>query len=367
MKLETLSLFNYRNIAEACLRLSPNVNCIVGRNGVGKTNVLDAVFYLSFCKSNNASADGQNIKHDADFFMLRGEYLREDGGCEQVDISLKRGGRKRIRRGEKEYKRLSEHLGRIPLVMIAPSDEYLVGGGAEERRRFIDMVIAQYDSRYVEALVRYEQALKQRNALLKQEDMSDVGVMDVVEDMMSMDADYIYLCRKQFVEDFQPLFQQLYHKLCDGAEEVVRIDYASHLSRGGLKHQLESFRDKERIVGYTLHGTHRDDLALMLADQPLKYEGSQGQRKTYVIAMKLAQFLFLRERGRGSMPILLLDDIFDKLDAGRVARIVDYVASDDLGQIIITDTNREHIDQLLERTHKAYKLFYVDNGVITES
>lgn len=367
MKLKTLTLLNYRNISEASLALSPNVNCIVGRNGMGKTNVLDAVFYLSFCKSSNASTDAQNILHDADFFMLRGEYEREDGGHEQIDISIKRGGRKRIRHGEKEYRKLSEHLGRIPLVMIAPSDEYLVGGGAEERRKFMDMVIAQYDSRYVESLIRYEQSLKQRNALLKQESGFDADVMNVVEEMMSMDADYIYNCRTLFANDFLPLFQELYHKLCDGATEGVSIEYTSHISRGALKQQLESFREKERIVGYTLHGTHRDDLTLLLSNQPLKYEGSQGQRKTYVIAMKLAQFLFLRKRGRGSMPILLLDDIFDKLDAGRVAKIVDYVASDDLGQIFITDTNREHIDQLLARTKKDYKLFYVHEGNITEN
>lgn len=367
MKLEKLSLLNYRNITESTLQLSPNVNCIVGRNGMGKTNVLDAIFYLSFCKSNNGCADAQNVKHDTDFFMLRGEYIREDGGREQIDISMKQGLRKRIRRGDKEYKRLSEHLGKIPLVMIAPSDEHLVGGGAEERRKFMDMVIAQYDSRYVESLVRYEQALKQRNTLLKQETGFDLQVMSVVEEMMSMDAAYIYDCRTKFINEFQQLFQQLYDRLCDGASEKVKIEYTSHISRGPLQTQLESFREKERIVGYTLHGTHRDDLNLLLSEHPLRYEGSQGQRKTYVIAMKLAQFLFLKEKGKGRMPILLLDDIFDKLDAGRVERIVEYATSDDLGQIFITDTNREHIDQLLARTQKDYKLFYVENGTISEN
>lgn len=298
--------------------------------------------------------------------MLQGDYRREEGGEEHVHLAYKRAGRKHLKRNDKEYKRLAEHLGIIPLVMISPSDSMLIDAGSEERRRFMDMAISQYDSRYVEALLRYDKTLKQRNALLKQEEEPDYAVMDVLEEMMSMDAAYIYERRTEFVEKFTPIFQQLYTSLCDTTSEIVSIKYASHISRGELKAQLTSFREKERIVGYTLHGTHRDDLELFLNDYPIRHEGSQGQTKTYFIALKLAQFLYLKERGAQRTPLLLLDDIFDKLDAGRVARIIDYVSGDAFGQIFITDTNREHLDGILEATTKEYKLFHVVNGNISE-
>ena len=367
MKLEKLTILNYKNIADATLEFSPNVNCFVGRNGMGKTNVLDAIYYLSFCKSRFASVDAVAVRHGEEFFMLQGAYLREDGGSEQVHLAFKKGARKHLKRNDKEYKRLSEHLGLIPLVMISPSDSLLIDSGSEERRKFMDMVVAQYDSRYVECLLRYEKTLKQRNALLKQEEEPDAGVMDVLEDMMSMDASYIYECRKAFVTDFTPIFQSLYASLCDNDVEQVTIQYASHISRGELKSQLSSFRAKERIVGYTLHGVHRDDLELYLNNYAIRQEGSQGQTKTYFIALKLAQFLYLKERGTQRTPLLLLDDIFDKLDAGRVARIIDYVSGNSFGQIFITDTNREHLDGILATTTKEYKLFHVVDGEIKES
>ena len=366
MRLEKLTILNYKNIVEATLAFSPNVNCFVGRNGMGKTNVLDAIYYLSFCKSRSSSVDAVAIRHDEDFFMLQGDYQREDGGEEHVHLAYKRAGRKHLKRNDKEYKRLAEHLGIIPLVMISPSDSMLIDAGSEERRRFMDMAISQYDSRYVESLLRYDKTLKQRNAMLKQEEEPDKAVMEVLEEMMSMDATYIYECRSDFVDKFTPIFQQLYTTLCDTLSEFVTIKYASHISRGELKGQLSSFREKERIVGYTLHGTHRDDLELYLNGYPIRQEGSQGQTKTYFIALKLAQFLYLKERGTQRTPLLLLDDIFDKLDAGRVARIIDYVSGDAFGQIFITDTNREHLDGILAATTKEYKLFHVVEGNISE-
>ena len=367
MKLEKLAILNYKNIVEATLSFSPNVNCFVGKNGMGKTNVLDAIYYLSFCKSRSSSVDAVAVRHGEEFFMLQGNYQREDGGEEQVHLAFKRGQRKHLKRNDKEYKRLSEHLGIIPLVMISPSDSMLIDAGSEERRRFIDVVVSQYDSQYVEALLRYDKTLKQRNVLLKQESEPDWAVMEVLEEMMSMDAAYIYQARKAFVEEFTPIFQQLYVTLCNTTTEHVSINYTSHISRGELKGQLSSFREKERIVGYTLHGCHRDDLELLLNDYPIRQEGSQGQTKTYFIAMKLAQFLYLKERGNQRTPLLLLDDIFDKLDAGRVARIVDYVSGNSFGQIFITDTNREHLDSILATTTKEYKLFYVADGNITDT
>lgn len=366
MKLERLTILNYKNIADGALTFSSNVNCFVGRNGMGKTNVLDAIYYLSFCKSRFSTVDAAVMRHGEEYFLLQGGYRREDGGEELVNVAFKKGGRKHVKRNEKEYKRLSEHLGVIPLVMISPSDSMLIDAGSEERRRFMDVVIAQYNSRYVECLLRYDKTLKQRNALLKQEENPDWNVMDVIEDMMSADADYIYQCRKEFVTSFTPIFQKLYLNLCDNDVEQVSIDYVSHLSRGELKGQLLSFREKERIVGYTLHGVHRDDLDFCLNGYPIRQEGSQGQTKTYFIGLKLAQFIYLKERGNNRVPLLLLDDIFDKLDAGRVARIIDYVSSNAFGQIFITDTNREHLDTILATTTNEYKLFHVSDGAIKE-
>ena len=366
MKLERLTILNYKNIVESALDFSSNVNCFVGRNGMGKTNVLDAIYYLSFCKSRTTTGDAVAVRHGEEFFMIQGQYKREDGGEELIHLAYKKGGRKHLKRNQKEYNRLSQHIGQIPLVMISPSDSLLIDAGSEERRRFMDQAIAQYDSKYVECLMRYDKTLKQRNALLKQEEEPDWGVMDVLEEMMAVDATYIYQCRGRFVTDFAPIFQQLYGTLCDNEMEQVTMQYVSHISRGDLKQQLTSFREKERIVGYTLHGVHRDDLELFLNAYPIRQEGSQGQTKTYFIALKLSQYIYLKERGNQRVPLLLLDDIFDKLDAGRVSRIIDYVSGDSFGQIFITDTNRDHLDGILKSTTKDYKLFYVVDGQIME-
>lgn len=367
MLLKHLSILNYKNIEQAELDFSPNVNCFVGANGMGKTNLLDAVYYLSFCKSASNPTDNLNIKHEADFLMIQGDYRFDESGgsIEKVSCSVKRGGRKHVKRNGKEYRRFSEHLGKIPLVMISPSDSSLVSGGSCERRRFMDVVISQYDVSYLEAVIRYEQALKQRNALLKTEAEPDASVMDVLEEMMSVAAALIYERRRQFIADFTPIFREIYGQLCDSPDESVDIVYESHGSRGDLKPLLSDGRTKERIVGYTLHGIHKDELQLLFNGFPIKHEGSQGQTKTYFIAMKLAQFIFLKQKGERKIPILLLDDIFDKLDSGRVGKIVDYVSSaDNFGQIFITDTNREHLDRILAATHRDYKLFTVRSGVV---
>lgn len=365
MHLERLSILNYKNIAQADLLLSPNVNCFVGANGMGKTNVLDAIFYLSFCKSASNLPDRENMLHGADYCIIDGIYSDDFGGAEHVVCGLKGGARKHVKRNGKTVQRLAEHIGTIPLVLISPSDISLVGGGSEERRRFMDTVISQYDAPYLNALIRYDKALKQRNALLKLEEEPDATLMDTLETMMDTDARVIFAARKAFVEAFTPIFRELYARLCNTASEVPDIEYASHGFRGPLKPQLEDFRAKERIVGYTLHGTHKDDLLLKINTYPVKHEASQGQTKTYVIAMKLAQYLFLKEKGEKRTPLLLLDDIFDKLDAGRVERIVNYTSGEALGQIFITDTDRGHIDRILEATHRDYRLFTVVDGRVS--
>lgn len=364
MILKRLSILNYRNLRAADLQFSPHVNCLVGSNGMGKSNVLDAIHYLAFCRGFASAQDGMNVHHEADCFLLEGNFERETSVPMQVCCALKRGSRKRLKVDGKDVKRLSEHIGRIPLVMIAPADSELITGGSESRRHFMDVVIMQYNPSYLEALMRYERALKQRNVLLKQEDAPDDGVMEVLEEMMSDAAAVICRERSAFVAEFQPLFGDLYGRLSGQEGEVVEIAYESHSSRGELKPQLAGWRERERIVGYTLHGPHKDDLLFTLGGYGVKREASQGQQKTFFIALKLAQYTFLKQKGEQRAPLLLLDDIFDKLDVHRVANIVQYVSSADFGQIFITDTSRDHLNGILAATERSFKLFEVENGEV---
>ncbi len=356
--LEKLSILNYKNIAEATLELSPKMNCLIGQNGVGKTNVLDAVYYLSFCRSSNNPIDSQVIRHGQDFFMLEGVY---EGEIEEEVIScaMKRGMKKHFRRNKKEYKRLSEHIGLITIVMVSPNDTLLIDGSSEERRRFMDVVISQQDRSYIEELNRYNKALQQRNTLLKQEQSPDPDVMAILEEQMAHSGEAIYRRRAKLVEQMVPLFQQYYERI-SGGHEQVSLNYVSHCQRGPLLEVIQRDRWKDQAIGYSLHGIHRDDLEMQIDGHPMRREGSQGQLKTYVTSLKLAQFKVL-----GGKPILLLDDIFDKLDAERVEQIVKLVADDEFGQIFITDTNREHLDQILSASSHDYRIFHVKDGEIT--
>lgn len=365
MQLNRLMITAYRNLQAADLSFSPNVNCFVGANGMGKSNILDAIYYLSFCRGYASALDLHNLNHESDFFILEGAYTTDEGVGREVSISLKRGARKRLRIDSKDVKRISEHIGCIPLVMIAPADSSLIMGGSEERRRFMDMVIMQYDMTYLEALIRYERSLKQRNALLKADDEPDAAVLDVIEEMMTEDAEVIFNARQSFIESFRPIFHSLYATLSGVTNEQPDILYESHCQRGGLLPQLRGWRVKERIVGYTLHGVHKDELQLSLAAHPVKREASQGQQKTFYIAMKLSQYVFLATKGERRVPLLLLDDIFDKLDENRVARIIDYVSGQDFGQIFITDTGRDHLSRILSNTNSDYRLFEVKDGEVT--
>lgn len=363
MILKRIAILNYKNIAQAEIDLSPKMNCFIGHNGEGKTNLLDAVYFLSFCKSAGNSVDSQNIRHGEEFFMVQGFYEREDGEPEEVYCGLKRRQKKQFKRNKKEYKRLAEHIGLFPLVMVSPADAALIAGGSEERRRFMDMVISQYDREYLDALVRYNKALQQRNTLLKQEQEPDGELMALWEEMMAREGETIYRKRQAYVEEFIPVFQQIYASISKGRERVG-LRYVSHCQRGPLLEVIRRDRAKDRIMGYSLHGIHKDELEMTLGDFPIKREGSQGQNKTYLIALKLAQFDFLKRTGSRTTPLLLLDDIFDKLDAERVEQIVNLVAGDSFGQIFITDTNREHLDGILAATASDYRLFHVKGGEI---
>ena len=359
MILEKLSIINYKNIASATLELSPKINCFIGQNGVGKTNVLYAIYFLSFCHSANNPIDSQVIMHGQEFFMLEGTYNENL----QIYCGMKRGTKKHFKRNKKEYKRLSEHIGLIPVVVVAPSDTLLIDGGSEERRRLMDMVISQYDRSYIDAMNRYNKALQQRNVLLKQEEEPDIEVISLFEEQMAEEGEKIYKLRKAFVEELIPIFQCIHETISENREQVS-LNYVSHCQRGPLLEVIQRDRFKDRALGYSLHGIHRDDLEFMLGGHPMKREGSQGQNKTFVIALKLAQFDFLKRTNSRTTPLLLLDDIFDKLDAQRVEQIVKLVAGDDFGQIFITDTNRDHLDQILSASSHDYKIFHVDNGEI---
>lgn len=366
MTLEHLSIFNYRNIAEASLDFSSGVNCLTGANGQGKTNLLDAIYFLSFCKSAGGATDSMNIRHGEESFMLSGTYAADNGTQEKITCATRIGQRKVFRRNDKAYGRLSEHIGVIPLVMISPGDQELISGVSEARRKLMNAVISQYDGKYLSVTMRYERTLRQRNALLRDEAPIDPTVMTVLEEMMSEDAAVIYEARRAFVEEFTPFFEQIYRALCPDEGEVPTIAYQSHSSRGPLVALLADYRERERIVGHTLHGPHRDDLVFNLGGYAVRHEGSQGQTKTFFIALKLAQYDFLRTKGERRTPILLLDDIFDKLDTERVARIVRYVSSGMPGQVFITDTDRSHVDRILAGLDGNYRHFHVEGGSISE-
>lgn len=361
MTLEHLSIVNYKNIREAELDFSAGVNCLVGNNGMGKTNLLDAIYYLSFCKSSSGGlADHQNIFHDEDFFMLRGRYDL-DGQPTDVHCALRRRGRKQFRRDGKEYPRLSDHIGLLPLVMLTPADSALLQGGSDERRRFMNQVISQFDKTYLNALICYNEALAQRNALLKMDPpLTDWSLCRIWEEQMNHYGQQLYEARRQFIESFTPVFQE-FHEAISMGRERVGLAYCSHFEQGSLLPLLDEVRGRDLALQYTTRGAHKDDIVMTLDGYPMKQLGSQGQMKTCLVTLKLAQFDFLRRQGHAT-PILLLDDIFDRLDGDRVEQIVKLVAGNRFGQIFITDTNREHIDRIIGAVAHDYKLFAVSDG-----
>ena len=353
MWISTLNILNYRNIREASLEFAPKLNCFVGLNGQGKTNVLDAIYLLSFAKSSFTNQDSLNITHGEDLALVQGNY-----GEFSISCGIKRGQKKQFRRDKKDYKRLIDHIGLIPLVMISPSDQQLIDEGSDERRRFMDVVICQLDRKYLDSLTQYNALLKQRNALLKQ--YADAGfppddLLDVLEGQMVGPAEYIFKARMAFFENFEPVFAEVYHKIAD--EETPKLLYVSQLQNRDLREAFVKTRQRDLILGWTSQGIHKDDLDMRLGEFPLKQVGSQGQQRTFVLAMKLAQALYIGK------PILLLDDIFDRLDSERVERIVQLVQSEDFGQIFITDTDRQHLTEILQPNENA-KIFHVENGTI---
>lgn len=364
MILKRISILNYKNLEQVELTFSSKLNCFLGQNGMGKTNLLDAVYFLSFCKSAGNPIDSQNICHDTDFFVIQGFYEAADGTLEEVYCGMKRRQKKQFKRNKKEYTRLSDHIGFLPLVMVSPADTELIAGGSDGRRRFMDVVISQYDKEYLDALIRYNKALVQRNTLLKSEQPVEDELFVVWEEMMAKAGEVVYRKREAFVNEFIPIFQSFYSFISQDREQVG-LSYRSHARDTSLLEVLRESRERDRIMGFSLKGIHKDDLEMLLGDFPIKREGSQGQNKTYLVALKLAQFDFLHRAGN-TVPLLLLDDIFDKLDASRVEQIVKLVAGDRFGQIFITDTNREHLNNILHKVGGDYRMFRVDQGMVSE-
>ena len=364
MYLKALSLLDYKNIEQADLAFSPKLNCFLGDNGAGKTNLLDAIYYLSFCKSFFNSIDGQNVRHLGEMFMLQGKYKRMDED-EIVAVGFKLGFKKQLKRNQKPYKRFSEHIGLFPLVMVSPADTSLILGGSDERRKFMDGVISQFDRHYLDALLRYNRALMQRNNLLKHFNETrkfDGDTLSIYDEQLVDYGTLIFNKRKAFVDEIIPLFQKFYEYVSGGKEDVT-LEYQSSLFDEDFREQLTQQQAKDRIVQYTTVGIHKDDLQLDLGQYPIRKLGSQGQTKTYLIALKFAQFEYLKNASE-IKPILLLDDIFDKLDAGRVGKIIQLVSDDQFGQIFITDTNREHLDGILKQMDTAHKIFRIENGKV---
>ena len=340
MILQSLHILNYRNIREASLEFGDKLNCFVGLNGQGKTNVLDAIYLLSFAKSAFTSQDSLNITHGEEMAMVQGVYslstLSPDGGLTTISCGLRKGVKKQFRKDKKDYPRLIDHIGLIPLVMISPADQDLIEDGSDERRRFIDVVISQLDRKYLDCLTTYNALLKQRNALLKQYSESPEpphDLLEVLEWQMVEPAQYIFNARTEFFERFKPHFEAVYKRIA-GEEEIPVLRYVSQLQDRDLREAYVRTRQRDLILGWTSQGIHKDDLEMKLGEFPLKQVGSQGQQRTFVLAMKLAQALYIskvesrksKDRfAQSQRPILLLDDIFDRLDSQRVERIVEMV------------------------------------------
>ena len=360
MILKKLSVLNYKNILQSEVIFSPKMNCFFGNNGMGKTNLLDAIHYLSFCKSHVNTPDSQIINSDQDLCVVQGNYDYE-GREEEIFCAMRRRQRKQFKRNKKEYDKLSEHIGLLPLVMVSPADADLIRGGSDERRRFLDLIISQQDKPYLHALIQYNKSWLQRNTLLKDQSM-DASLYEVLEMQLGMYGQIVYEKRKKLVEDFTPIFNEYYQTICGSAEEVG-LHYISQLEETELAGKLAMSRERDRILGYTSSGIHKDELEMTLGGYLIRRVGSQGQNKTYLIALKLAQFAFLNKRGQ-TTPILLLDDIFDKLDASRVEQIIKLVSENGFGQIFITDTNRKYLDEILLAMNHDYALFRVERGEV---
>lgn len=367
MFLSKLTLINFKNYSEAGLSFSDKLNCFIGDNGVGKTNILDAIHYLSFCKSYFNSIDTQNILHDEPFFSIHGFYNKNGNKTDKISCVQKRGQRKLFKLNNKEYDRLADHIGMFPLVMTSPSDINLIHGGSDERRKYLDSVISQFDKLYLDDLINYNKVLYQRNSLLRifaEKHSFDKTSLDIWDEQMVRLGNIINKKREDFFEKLNPIFQQ-YFKFISGGREKVNLVYESQLYQGDFSELLQDALKKDRIMRYSTVGIHKDDLKFNIGDYPIKKFGSQGQQKSFLIAIKLAQFEYTKTM-KGFKPVLLFDDIFDKLDDFRVKHLIELVGNDNFGQVFITDTQKERIARIFTSVNVDHKIFRIKNGIVEE-
>ncbi len=357
MNLKALSLVNYKNIESKHLEFDPKINCFVGRNGVGKTNILDAIYHLSFGKSYFNPITSQNIRHSSDFFMIEGLYKRNDRD-EKVIVSVKKGQKKIIKRNGKNYDKLSDHIGFLPLVIISPADNDLIIEGSATRRKFMDGVLAQIDSNYLTLLLNYNKTLTQRNALLKYfaaNHTFDNANLSIYNEQLHQLGGQIYNKRKNFVAGFTPIFKERYQYIATNREQI-NLTYQSKIHDNTIIDLLEQNLAKDRVLQYTSVGIHKDDLDFSIEGYPIKKFGSQGQQKSFLIALKLAQFDFILQQSNDK-PILLLDDIFDKLDESRVEQLMKLVDDNHFGQLFVSDTHAERTEVIVKKISQSYKIF----------
>lgn len=367
MFLKQIKLANFKNYKQADFNFSGKINCFIGDNGAGKTNVLDAIHYLSFCKSYFNAIDSQNIKHEEEFFAIHGIYDKNGSSADTVSCILKKNLGKQFLLNEKEYDRLSDHIGLYPLVMISPYDRDLINEGSETRRKYIDSVISQFNKLYLDDLINYNKVLLQRNVLLKkfvERNFYDRASLEIWDEQLIILGEKIHSVRKAFIQDFSPLFQQ-YFNFISSQKENVNIEYSSQLNERPIAELLAASIERDRALRYSTTGVHKDDLNFSINGYPVKKFGSQGQQKSYVVAIKLAQFEYTRNI-KGFKPILLLDDIFDKLDSKRVKQIIELVNENNFGQVFITDTQQERIENIFKEVNTAHKIFNIVNGDFEE-
>lgn len=365
MELSKLSIVNFKSIETADLSFAKKLNCFVGNNGMGKTNILDAIHYLAFTKSHLSISDAFAINRDSEFAVLDAIFdIDNEQETKKILIQINRNARKIIKRNKKEYERISEHIGQVPLVIVSPQDNQLIIGASEMRRRFVDKELSQRDAKYLNLLSKYNKLLEQRNSLLKNPHHINSDLLMILDMQMAEAALYVYQKRKEFIENILPIFDKIYHFI-DGGKENVSLKYQSRLtdSDGDIMPIFSESLAKDKVLGYTSEGIHKDDIEMSLDGDPIKKVASQGQIKTYLIALKLSQYMLL-EQNTKSKPILLLDDIFDRLDSDRVERIVKLVSGDEFGQIFISDTNRSHLDRIVQSWDIDYKIYKVENGEI---
>lgn len=364
MFLKLLSLTNFKNYEQAEIEFSPKINCFVGNNGVGKTNILDAIHYLSLTKSFFNNIDSANIRHTDEFFIISGTFNRDEED-NTIFCSFQRQKQKILKRNGKDYQRLTDHIGKYPVVMMSPADSVLITEGSEERRKFLNKIISQYNPEYLDAVLKYNKALLQRNRILK-DGQFDKDMIDIWDTQLVKYGTYIYAEREKLVEELIPVFRENYSFISKG-KELVSLNYRSHLQKGGFAELLNESVEKDRVLQYTTVGIHKDDLVFEMEGYPVKSIGSQGQQKSYLVALKLSKFYYIKGKS-GYSPILLLDDIFDKFDADRVEQIIRLVGNHRFGQIFITDTHQDRLQIILKDLDTEHRLFRIgENGDIVDS